>query len=396
MKRKIFRKSRVILAALLCSAAAAGTVCAAAGVYEVAEASTGGKTKTQALNWIKNQLGKGQDYDGFAGVQCTDLIQMYANYLGQKLPAVKAYEYITCALPSGWKRYNNTKAPKAGDIFIYDKGKFGAFGIGHVGVILEVDKTGYTCVDYNWNDKLVATKRHVNGRNSFSYVIRPDFPSTSTKKNGWFNEGGGYKYYKNGSYYTGWHLMSKAEGEKTNHWSYFGKDGKVYTGWHYMSKAEGEKNAHWSYFGDNGWMRTGWQAMGKGTSNSDGSTTKHWSFFGDNGWLRTGWQEMGKGTKNPDGNAAKHWSYFGDNGWLRTGWLQMGKGTKEPDGNKAKHWSYFGTNGWMRTGLVTLGKADGESVAHKSYFGNNGWLVVNKKFTLAGKTYTADSRGWVR
>ena len=46
--------------------------------------------------------------------------------------------------------------------------------------------------------------------------------------------------------------------------------------------------------------------------------------------------------------------------------------------------------------MVTLGKADGEKVAHKSYFGGNGWLVTNKKFSVAGKNYTADSRGWVK
>ena len=181
------------------------------------------------------------------------------------------------------------------------------------------------------------------------------------KKNGWVNENGGWKYYKDGKAYTGWHKMGKAEGEKTEHWSYFGKDGKLYTGWRNMGKNEGEKTAHWSY-------------------------------FGDNGWLRTGWQQMGKGTKNPDGNAKKHWSYFGSNGWLRTGWQWMDKS----QGEKTPHWSYFGGNGWLRTGMVTLGKADGEKVTHKSYFGGNGWLVTNKRFSVAGKTYTADGRGWIK
>ncbi len=76
------------------------------------------------------------------------------------------------------------------------------------------------------------------------------------KKNGWVNENGGWKYYKDGKAYTGWHKMGKAEGEKTEHWSYFGKDGKLYTGWRNMGKNEGEKTAHWSYFGDNGWLVT--------------------------------------------------------------------------------------------------------------------------------------------
>ena len=190
------------------------------------------------------------------------------------------------------------------------------------------------------------------------------------EKVGWVNEGGA-KYYskKNGKAYTGWHYMGAAEGETTPHWSYFGYNGVLYTGWRKMSRREGENKEHWSYFGDNGWLRTGWQQMGKGTKNPDGNAAKHWSYFGPNGWLRTGWQQMGKGTSNPDGNTAKHWSYFGDNGWLRTGLQSMGRGTSNPDGYSPKHLSYFG---------------------------NNGWLVTNRKFSVAGRTYTADGRGWAR
>ena len=200
----------------------------------------------------------------------------------------------------------------------------------------------------------------------------------SNVKNGWVYENGGFRYYKNGNYYTGWHQMGKKEGEKTTHWSYFGSDGKVYTGWRQMGKAEGEKNAHWSYFGSNGWLRTGWVQFGKGTSDPDGNKEKHWSYFGSNGWLRTGWVEFGKGSSEPDGNKARHWSYFGSNGWLRTGWIEFGKGTSEPDGNKTRRWSYFGSNGWLRTGWIEFGKGtsepDGNKARHWSYFGSNGWL----------------------
>ena len=254
--------------------------------------------------------------------------------------------------------------------------------------IVSVNKTGEIIKAENKGTTVITAK--------YGKKITVEVIDKTATKNGWKNENGGWKYYKDGKAYTGWHKMGKAEGEKTEHWSYFGKDGKIYTGWRKMGKNEGEKTEHWSYFGDNGWLRTGWQSMGKGTKNPDGNAAKHVSYFGDNGWLRTGWQQMGKGTKNPDGNAAKHWSYFGDNGWLRTGWQQMGKGTKNPDGNTAKHWSYFGANGWLRTGMVTLGKADGEKITHKSYFGNNGWLVTNKRFSVAGRTYTADGRGWVK
>ena len=122
-------------------------------------------------------------------------------------------------------------------------------------------------------------------------------------KNGWYKENGRFKYYKNGTAYTGWHLMGKAEGEKTEHWSY----------------------------------------------------------FGNNGLLRTGLQEMGKGTLNPDGNAAKHLSYFGDNGWLVTNKnITVGGKSYKADGrgwltlvNNEKYWNvneaYTLTNNFRTT-----------------------------------------------
>ncbi len=223
-------------------------------------------------------------------------------------------------------------------------------------------------------------------------------------KNGWVKESGGYKYYKNGRAYTGWHKMGKAEGEKTEHYSYFGSDGIVRTGWQSMGKGTGnsydENTAkHMCYFGKDGWLRTGWIEFGKGTKESDGNSTRHWSYFGSNGWLRTGWVQFGKGTSDPDGNSAKHWSYFGANGWLRTGWVQFGKGTSEPDGDSTKHWSFFGDNGWMRKGLQSMGRGtsnpDGNSPKHLSYFGDNGWLRVNTQVNVNNKTYNADGNGWL-
>ena len=201
--------------------------------------------------------------------------------------------------------------------------------------------------------------------------------------NGWVYSGNAWYYYSSNIPYTGWHYMSAAEGEKTPHWSYFGKDGTIYTGWRKMGKKEGEKTEHLSYFGSNGWLRTGWQKLGK----ADGEKTEHWSFFGNNGWLVTGWKYMDKS----QGEKTPHWSYFGSNGWLVTGWKYMDKS----QGEKTPHWSYFGPNGWMRTGIVTLGKADGEKVTHKSFFGSNGWLVVNKVLTINKEQYIADGKGWL-
>ena len=205
------------------------------------------------------------------------------------------------------------------------------------------------------------------------------------EKNGWIYENGVYKFYKDGTAYTGWHYMGKAEGEAISHWSYFDKDGALYTGWHKMGKKEGETTQHWSYFGSNGWLRTGWQKLDK----KDGEATPHWSYFGSNGWLRTGWQKLDK----KDGEATPHWSYFGSNGWLRTGWQKLDK----KDGETTPHWSYFGNNGWLRTGMQTMGTSanpDGNSKQHLSYFGTNGWLVENRLFTYENQQYMADKKGW--
>lgn len=219
----------------------------------------------------------------------------------------------------------------------------------------------------------------------------------SIKGNEWINRNGYWHFVKDGQLVKGWHQMTKSDGEKIPHWSYFdNKNGRLYTGWHQMGKAEGEKTVHWSYFGADGWLRTGWQQMGKGTGNSYGeNTAKHWSYFGGNGWLQTGWKHLGKS----DGEKTPHWSYFGGNGWLRTGWQQMGKGTGNSFGeNSTKHWSYFGANGWLRTGMQTMGtniNPDGKNKIHASYFGGNGWLVENKLFAFNNAQYMSDTKGWV-
>ena len=156
------------------------------------------------------------------------------------------------------------------------------------------------------------------------------------KGNIWVNVNGYCHFVQNGKLVTGWKHFTKADGEKTDHFSYFDKkNGRLYVGWRKMGAAEGEKIEHWSYFGDNGWLRTGWQLMGKGTSNPDGNTASHCSYFGDNGWLRTGWQKMGT-SLNPDGKNKVHWSYFGGNGWMVKGWYKDSEGLH-----------YFKPNGWM-------------------------------------------------
>lgn len=58
-----------------------------------AEASTGGKSADDAINWVKSQVGKGLDYDGVYGNQCVDLICYYYQYLGQRSPGGNGADY---------------------------------------------------------------------------------------------------------------------------------------------------------------------------------------------------------------------------------------------------------------------------------------------------------------
>ena len=245
--------------------------------------------------------------------------------------------------------------------------------------------------------------------------IEGDKIYVSIKGNEWINRNGYWHFVKDGELVKGWRNMTKADGEKTAHMSYFDKtNGRLYTGWHKMGKAEGEKTAHYSYFGKNGWLQTGWKKFTK----ADGEKTEHYSYFGKNGWLQTGWKKFTKA----DGEKTEHYSYFGKNGWLQTGWKCFTKsdGEKSPhwsyfgkdgwmqtgwkkftkaDGEKTDHLSYFGENGWMRTGMQTMGtniNPDGKSKIHISYFGNNGWLVVDKLFTYNKEQYLSDKNGWLK
>lgn len=199
-------KKKLMIPLITLSGALCSAMLAAPGssimLPETVEASTAGKTREQALEWAEKQVNKGIDHDGYSGVQCTDLIQMYAQALGQHLPAVGASKYITCPLPAGWKRYDNKTTPQAGDIFIYNSNQYGAYSAGHVGIILKVDSSGYECIEYNWSGQLFGAKRRVSGQRSFSYIIRPDFPTSKISS------------AKNVSVDTGYYILNSASGNK--------------------------------------------------------------------------------------------------------------------------------------------------------------------------------------
>lgn len=160
---------------------AIGTVAAAsvvpffmAGTSDVM-ASTGGKTASNAIMWVKSQVGKGIDYDNCAGIQCVDLVKAYYAYLGNAAVRGNGSDYVSNSLPAGWTRIKGAQ-PQKGDVLVYTGG-YG--GYGHV-AIYESDNSHYH-QNFNYLRYVQQVTYKYNGNWDIKYwgVIRPDFPSES-------------------------------------------------------------------------------------------------------------------------------------------------------------------------------------------------------------------------
>ena len=144
-----------------------------------ASASTNGRTAQEALTWVRSQLGKSLDYDGYPSdqpYQCVDLIKFYYAYLGCASYAVgNAYQYASNTLPSGWARYQGAQ-PQAGDILVYSGNTSNPYG--HV-AIYESDYVTYH-QNFNGNQYVVKyTGKYTSCENPYWGVIRPDFSSAA-------------------------------------------------------------------------------------------------------------------------------------------------------------------------------------------------------------------------
>ncbi len=139
-------------------------------------ASTGGKTATDAISWVKSKLGKGIDFDGYYGNQCVDLAKAYYSYLGQSQPYGNGSGYTSNSLPKGWSRLKNA-SPKKGDVLVYTGGYN---GYGHVAIY----ESDYSTYHQNWNSHSYVERvtYKYNASSSIHYwgVIRPDFAPEKT------------------------------------------------------------------------------------------------------------------------------------------------------------------------------------------------------------------------
>lgn len=252
-----------------------------------AQASTNGKTASNAISWVKSKVGSGIDYDGLYGRQCVDLIKAYYNYLGAKEPRGNGADYSRNTLPSGWKRYAGVQ-PKKGDILVYTGG-YG--GYGHV-AIYESDYSTYH-QNFSSHSYVERVTYKYNGNWSIKYwgVIRPDFATTAATaksapaKNSAFTGvkkiNGIWTYVKNDM--PDYTFTGAAKSTKGN-WVFVRK-GKLDTSFSGVAKST---KGNWIYM-KNGRYYTGFTGVAK-------STKGNWVYV-KNGRYYTGFTGVAKSTK---------------------------------------------------------------------------------------------------
>lgn len=155
-------------------------------IAPTAQASTNEYSQADAVAWIRRSEGTANDIDGFAGVQCVDLVKWYIETLGHSLGSIgyayNLYRYTDeqLNLPSwGWSRHYNSEVPLPGDIVVIDAGAFpGVSSDGHCGLIYDVDINAgqYYYIDYNCGGNNEGGTKQEMPLHDFSCVIRPDWP----------------------------------------------------------------------------------------------------------------------------------------------------------------------------------------------------------------------------
>ncbi len=141
----------------------------------VANASTNGVTRQQAVNWANSKLSQALDYDGVSGAQCVDLIKYYYVYLGNSAVRGNGKDYATNALPSGWTRiqYYSGFVPQPGDVAVWTTG---SSGYGHVAIVTAGNSSTFSVVEQNWGYKYCTTRTTCATAGIWG-VVRPDFPA---------------------------------------------------------------------------------------------------------------------------------------------------------------------------------------------------------------------------
>lgn len=172
-------------------------------------------TQNDAVAWVREQSGKGLDYDGRYGVQCVDLILYYYKYLVGYTVSGSATDYITNALPAGWTRisYYDGFVAQPGDVAVWRGFGSGDYQYGHIGIVMSADANGFVSAEQNYKGSNEACKTDL-WRGSYTMspygkiacVIRPDFKASIPSDRGGYWEEGYYPVIPDGDY----HIVSSA------------------------------------------------------------------------------------------------------------------------------------------------------------------------------------------
>lgn len=144
-------------------------------------------------DFVKTYLGKGTDYDNYAGVQCVDLAKLYIDkVIGVKPESIgNAFAYNDNFNSTYLKKYFDRipykagEKPKKGDLVVWGKKYNGTSKYGHIAIATgESDKTGIYTYDQNWgktsNEKKMRKVHH--SYNGIACFLRPKDRSNIEQK----------------------------------------------------------------------------------------------------------------------------------------------------------------------------------------------------------------------
>lgn len=134
--------------------------------------------------FVKKYLGKGTDYDNYAGVQCVDLAKLYIDkVIGVKPQSIgDAYCYNDNFSKTYLKNYfdripyKHGDKPKKGDLVVWGKNYNGTSKYGHIAIATgDSDKTGIYTYDQNVGRTVTLKKmRKVHhSYNGIACFLRP-------------------------------------------------------------------------------------------------------------------------------------------------------------------------------------------------------------------------------
>lgn len=152
----------------------------------VMEAVATSKSLDEALSWVRSQVNKSLDVDGYPAnqpYQCVDFIACYYTFLGVSRPYGNGCDYATNTLPSGWTRTKGG-APQPGDILVYTDND-GQHSAGHVAIYEANNAIYHQNWGYNYVIKTTGKTYKTLGGTALNYwgCIHPNFANQPSGHN---------------------------------------------------------------------------------------------------------------------------------------------------------------------------------------------------------------------